>query len=197
MAHAQISGSNFGHPKFSSYAVTEVVFFKDVCNAAKTQRCKDGIATGAECACSIVDHTHDRITITTPPGIGVERDVKVAVSEPPVNAQRTATTDPAKFNYDAPVVELVIPNRANAQGEPSIQVRWWRVGCVCACVGVVWGSVRAGGNRVWCSCGWQCRACAARIRVLTRAVPLAPPHHPTADPRHQLRVAGRGGIVVA
>ena len=120
---SQISGENFGHPKFASYAVMEVVFFKDVCNAIKTQRCKDGIATGAECACSVVDHTHDSITITTPPGIGVDREVKVAVSEPPVNAQRTATTDPATFNYDPPVVELVIPNRANAQGEPSIQVR--------------------------------------------------------------------------
>ena len=118
-----ITGQNFGDPSFSSFAAMEVHFFNEVCNAIRTQRCADGIAAESECACSIVSHTHTSITMTTPPGIGVDREVSVAVFEPPTKPVASHNTAPVMFSYDPPVVELVIPNRANALGEPVVQIR--------------------------------------------------------------------------
>lgn len=79
------------------------------------------VVTQASDKCRVKSHDHTSIIMETPAGIGVNREVMVQLHEGGGGGSRSSEV--IYFSYDPPVIEQVIPNRANALGEPTIQVR--------------------------------------------------------------------------
>lgn len=104
-------GEDLGSLEFVEMAWINVNFSSTMCNYTSP-------------TCTITEHTHDHITMTTPGGVGTDRPVEVVTfdGEKPLTRydelpEPLYKSEPLIFNYLPPEVTFIIPNRIDAEGE--------------------------------------------------------------------------------